>query len=299
MGDRWALLLSFVEKRKKLKQFLSRFFIHLTGGRDQGQNVTLVTSFSHDVIISISHPRCVCVGVFTMSVFDKFKKGAVKAGIQATTLFKEGSTRVQSSSQSFAQGFSLPGEAEKAAKILATFLGSSSQPSNLHEVVLNYFPQANPEDPQSALNAIPKAVLQRARGVHFSPLNIFLSSPADATHSLLPNEHRPRRLPGPQSRLRFLRESRLWPRHSALTRWLMVCPILYRDRWCWLGSADWRGHHRFCRCPQQRRCGSRIFSRWERHHCRQRQRCCRSHRHWRERSGEPCTSSANVFILQV
>jgi len=81
-----------------------------------------------------------------MSVFDKFKKGAVKAGIQATTLFKEGSTRVQSSSQSFAQGFSLPGEAEKAAKILATFL-------------------ANPEDPQSALNAIPKAVLQRARGL--------------------------------------------------------------------------------------------------------------------------------------
>jgi len=79
-------------------------------------------------------------------VFDKFKKGAVKAGIQATTLFKEGSTRVQSSSQSFAQGFSLPGEAEKAAKILASFL-------------------ANPEDPQSALNAIPKAVLQRARGL--------------------------------------------------------------------------------------------------------------------------------------
>ena len=102
-----------------------------------------------------------------MSMFDKLKKGAVKAGIQATTMFKEGSTRVQSSSQSFAQGFSLPGEAEKAAKILATFLGSSSQLSNLHDIVLNHFPQANPEDPQSALNAIPKAVLQRARGVQF------------------------------------------------------------------------------------------------------------------------------------
>jgi len=60
---------------------------------------------------------------FAMSVLDKFRKGAVKAGIQATAFLKEGSSRVQSSSQSFAQGFSLPGEAEKAAKILASFLG--------------------------------------------------------------------------------------------------------------------------------------------------------------------------------
>ncbi len=58
-----------------------------------------------------------------MSLLDKFRKGAVKAGIQASAFVKEGSSRVQSSSQSFAQGFSLPGEAEKTAKILATFLG--------------------------------------------------------------------------------------------------------------------------------------------------------------------------------
>jgi len=81
-----------------------------------------------------------------MSVLDKFRKGAVKAGIQATAFIKEGSSRVQSSSQSFAQGFSLPGEAEKAAKILATFL-------------------ADPDHPASALNSIPKVVLQRARGL--------------------------------------------------------------------------------------------------------------------------------------
>jgi len=81
-----------------------------------------------------------------MSVLDKFRKGAAKAGIQATAFIKEGSSRVQSSSQSFAQGFSLPGEAEKAAKILATFL-------------------ADPGHPESALNSIPKAVLQRARGL--------------------------------------------------------------------------------------------------------------------------------------
>jgi hypothetical protein len=65
-----------------------------------------------------------------MSVLDKFRKGAVKAGIQATAFIKDGSSRVQSSSQSFAQGFSLPGEAEKAAKILASFLGLS--PTRMH-----------------------------------------------------------------------------------------------------------------------------------------------------------------------
>lgn len=69
----------------------------------------------------------------TMSVLDKFRKGAVKAGIQASAFIKEGSSRVQSSSQSFAQGFSLPGEAEKAAKILASFLGLfPAPPTRMH-----------------------------------------------------------------------------------------------------------------------------------------------------------------------
>ena len=81
-----------------------------------------------------------------MSILDKFRKGAVKAGIQASTFLKEGSSRVQSSSQSFAQGFSLPGEAEKAAKILATFLGSSSSPT--------------PTRPETALTLSPKLILK-------------------------------------------------------------------------------------------------------------------------------------------
>ena len=75
-----------------------------------------------------------------MSMFDKFKKGAVKAGAQASTLLKEGSSRVQSSSQSFAQGFSLPGEAEKAAKILASFLGLSFSAQASSRIMLNHFP---------------------------------------------------------------------------------------------------------------------------------------------------------------
>ncbi|KAI0771202.1 DUF500-domain-containing protein [Trametes elegans] len=81
-----------------------------------------------------------------MSMLDKFRKGAQKAGIQATAFLKEGSNKLANESQHFVQGFSLPGEAEKAAKILASFL-------------------ADPEHPESALNSIPKAVLQRARGL--------------------------------------------------------------------------------------------------------------------------------------
>jgi len=79
-------------------------------------------------------------------MFDKFKKGAQKAGIQATAFLQDSGTKVANGSREFAQGFSLPGEAEKAANILRSFL-------------------ADPSHPESALNAIPKAVLQRARGL--------------------------------------------------------------------------------------------------------------------------------------
>ncbi|KAI0076311.1 DUF500-domain-containing protein [Panus rudis PR-1116 ss-1] len=81
-----------------------------------------------------------------MSMLDKFRKGAQKAGLQATAFLKESSNKIATESRDFAQGFSLPGEAEKAAKILESFL-------------------ADPDHPESALNAIPKAVLQRARGL--------------------------------------------------------------------------------------------------------------------------------------
>ncbi|OBZ68888.1 hypothetical protein A0H81_11169 [Grifola frondosa] len=81
-----------------------------------------------------------------MSMLDKFRAGAQKAGIQASAFLREGSSKIANESQHFAQGFSLPGEAEKAAKTLESFL-------------------ADPSHPESALNAIPKAVLQRARGL--------------------------------------------------------------------------------------------------------------------------------------
>ncbi|KAI0789606.1 DUF500-domain-containing protein [Abortiporus biennis] len=81
-----------------------------------------------------------------MSMLDKFRKGAQKAGIQASAFLKEGSSKLANESHNFAQGFSLPGEAEKAAKTLESFL-------------------ADPDHPESALNSIPRAVLQRARGL--------------------------------------------------------------------------------------------------------------------------------------
>lgn len=59
-----------------------------------------------------------------MSVLDKFRKGAQKAGLQASAFVQASSTKVASGSRDFVHGFSLPGEAEKAAKILDSFLGA-------------------------------------------------------------------------------------------------------------------------------------------------------------------------------
>jgi len=79
-------------------------------------------------------------------MLNRFRQAAEKAGIQATAFLKESSNKVANESRDFVQGFSLPGEAEKAAKILESFL-------------------ADPSHPESALNSIPKAVLQHARGL--------------------------------------------------------------------------------------------------------------------------------------
>lgn len=57
-------------------------------------------------------------------MFDKFRKGAQKAGVQATSFVQRSSTQVASGAQGFAQTFNLPGESEKAANILSSFLGT-------------------------------------------------------------------------------------------------------------------------------------------------------------------------------
>lgn len=58
-----------------------------------------------------------------MSLLSKFKKGAEKAGLQATAFIKAGTEKAAAESRELIQGFTLPGESEKAAKILASFLG--------------------------------------------------------------------------------------------------------------------------------------------------------------------------------
>ncbi|KAI5885430.1 uncharacterized protein SCHCODRAFT_02644724 [Schizophyllum commune H4-8] len=74
------------------------------------------------------------------------------AGLQATAFMHTSGNRLASEGREFVQGFSLPGEAEKAAKILDRFL-------------------ADPERPESALNSIPKTVLQNARGLAIFQVN--------------------------------------------------------------------------------------------------------------------------------
>ena len=103
-----------------------------------------------------------------MSLLERFRQGAEKAGIQATTFIKEGSSKAASESRGFVQGFSLPGESEKAAKILESFLGEIHL-NSAWSIVYNRWPivtTADPNHPESALNSIPKAVLQHARGIH-------------------------------------------------------------------------------------------------------------------------------------
>jgi len=63
------------------------------------------------------------------------------------------------------QSFSLPGESQKAAKILRQFLGMCSCRYFLHIQLPGVAKNtADPEHPATALNSIPKAVLQRAKG---------------------------------------------------------------------------------------------------------------------------------------
>lgn len=59
-----------------------------------------------------------------MSMLERFRKGAQKAGIQATAFMQTSTNKIVSGSLEFAQTFTLPGEAEKAARILESFLGN-------------------------------------------------------------------------------------------------------------------------------------------------------------------------------
>lgn len=81
-----------------------------------------------------------------MSFLDKFKATATKVGTQATAFGHTVAREAQTGSQKALTNFKLENECEKSAKILASFL-------------------ADPQHPESALNAIPKEVLRRAKGL--------------------------------------------------------------------------------------------------------------------------------------
>ncbi|CEH16596.1 Uncharacterized conserved protein [Ceraceosorus bombacis] len=76
----------------------------------------------------------------------KFQSAATKVGIQATAFAQDAGRQINEQANLARAGFSLPKECEKAAKILEAFV-------------------ANPDHPDSALNSIPKAVLQNAKGL--------------------------------------------------------------------------------------------------------------------------------------
>jgi hypothetical protein len=161
-------------------------------------------------------------------------------------------------------------------------------------------PESFPKLIPTTLNLLSTLFPRSFSSVHEVSLLPFLLISIPVSPQLLPpSHHRPRRLPGPQGRLCFLREGRLRPCHFTLTRWFMVRPILHCDRWCRLGSANRRGYHRFCDRPQQRRCGPCVLPRRKRHHRWQRQRYCGSYRNWRERSSESRTPCTDVLVLQV
>jgi hypothetical protein len=174
-------------------------------------------------------------------MLDKFRKGATKAGIQATAFLKEGSSRVQSSSQSFVQGFSLPGEAEKSAKILATFLGLYIY-LNILSFLLNCFKKLI----LTTLSLLSTRYPRLFYSVHEVNTLAFFTFLYRLTHS----RYRPSHLRGHQSWLRLLREGRLWSCHRPLTGRVLVCPILYCHWWHWLGPPNWRRYHTFRHCPQ-------------------------------------------------
>lgn len=81
-----------------------------------------------------------------MSYMDRFKTAALKAKNQASMYAQRGYAQLESHAKNVHAGFSLPAECERAAKILEGFL-------------------ADPNNPESALNSIPKAVLLQAKGL--------------------------------------------------------------------------------------------------------------------------------------
>jgi hypothetical protein len=173
------------------------------------------------------------------------------------------------------------------ASLVRIFLQSHRQ----HHLLNALLPTANPNHPESALNSVPTAVLQRARGdIHAISACLHLS---------LTNTHRPRCIPSAQGWFHVQWESWLWPGHRPTSGRIMVCALVHSNRRTWLGPPNRRGHHRFCDRTEQRGRSKGIQHGRKRHYWRKHQRCSGPHRHRRECPGylgSPCT---HVLVLEI
>jgi len=142
-----------------------------------------------------------------MSVLDKFRKGAQKAGIQATAFMQAGSTKVASGSREFVQTFSLPGEAEKAAKILDSFLGN-----NLSCLVISSFTYEFNLFAQRILSVQSQRLILSPK-LFYNELVVYTFVIILHVTNLMRSISRLGNLSSSKSRFRFLRQSRVGACH--------------------------------------------------------------------------------------
>jgi len=90
--------------------------------------------------------RFVNVQLYTMSLLNRFKAVAQDVTKQAAVIGELAVREIDAGSKQLQGGFTLEKECSRAAQTLASFL-------------------ADPGNPQSALNSIPKAVLRKAKGL--------------------------------------------------------------------------------------------------------------------------------------
>ena len=221
-----------------------------------------------------------------MSLFDKFRIGAQKAGTQASTFVQRSSRDVATGAHGFAHSFSLPGESEKAANILASFLGTC-------------LPQVRRLSLTLLLKRTPRTLSQRSTRspkLSYNKREASTDSDWSDSHSF---SCRPRHLPSDQSGLCLLRQSRLGNRHCPPPGWLMVGSLLHRNRWSRLGPSNRCRYHRLCHRPQQRRCRPCFLHGRQCHNWGKHQRRGGSHRHRRQRPSVAGSSGPHVLLFQI
>lgn len=95
-------------------------------------------------------------------MLNKFKAAAAKAGVQATAFSQQVAREVQEGSSKTLISFKLENEVNFLAILLSHHADPCLQCTKAAKILQSFL--ADPNHPESALNAIPKEVLARARG---------------------------------------------------------------------------------------------------------------------------------------